>query len=166
MARPSWTNVTPTDVDVDSPGKTDTLFAAMNDNTAAGRILLFGVDIAEDTTTSGTPWDTVANSTFYLHIPNVGAYTGIDRKITLTVWVKTTSGDTGSYRIYNVTNSTAGDTITSASGLYVKVDLTLDIEAGWLGSEVTCRLEFYRSIGSTGTVYLRAEDMSTGRIEY
>ena len=101
MARPSWTNIAAADIDVDSPGKTDTVFGAMNDNTAAARISLFGVDISEDTSTAGS-FETVNSSTFHLYIPSLGDYTGIARKITLTVLVKVTSGDTGSYRIYNV----------------------------------------------------------------
>lgn len=164
MARPSWTNVASTDVDVDSPGDS-TLFSALNDNTAAARIHLFHVDIAEDTSTAAA-FESVANSTFYVYIPDLGDYSGIARKITLTAQTKVTSGDTGSFRIYNVTNSTAGDTLTSTATTYEDKDLTLDIDSGWKGTTINCRLEFYRSAGSSGPVYLQAPLSSTGRVEY
>ena len=165
MARPSWTNIASTDIDVDSPGKTDTVFGALNDNTAAARVSIFGVDIAEDTSTAAA-FETVANSTFKIHIPDLGDYTGIARKATLTVQVKGATGDTGSYRLYNVTNTTAGDTLTTTATSYEDKDLTLTIADGWKGTTIECRVEFYRSVGSTDTIYIYAPKSFTGRVEF
>lgn len=165
MARPAWTNIAATDIDVDSPGKTDTLFVALNNNTASARIALFGVDVPEDTSTAGA-METVANSSFSLYIPSLGDYTGIARKITLTVETKVASGDTGSFRMYNITNTTAGDTLTDTTTSYSDTELTLDIVDGWKGTTIDCRLEFYRSAGSTGAVSIQAPNSMTGRIEF
>jgi hypothetical protein len=164
MARPAWQNIPDTDVDIDSPGKTTDVFSNLRDDLEAVRLDVFGVNIAEDTHTGDTSWTAVTGGAFRIHVPDVADYTGIQRKIDLTVEGKVTANN-GLLRLYDVTNSTAGATLTTTSATYEDLVLTIDIAAGDKGTTQDYRVEF--SLSNSGdTVYCKAVNSFTGRLEF
>ena len=78
MARPTFVDIPDADVDVGSFGTEPDVFEPLRDNAAAVRVALFGVDIAEDTSTAAA-FEAINNSSFSVYIPDLADYTGIAR---------------------------------------------------------------------------------------
>jgi len=163
MARPTWNAIPDSDIDLDSPGKTQDVFQYIRDNISAARIIIFGVDLAEDTTSS-TSWDTHIGSA-YIHVPDVADYSGIQRVVYVPIEVKISGGATGSYRLKDLATSTVGGTETTTSATYEVVTLELDIDASWKGTDRTLKLEFQSSDGGE-VAFAKCEYRIDARMEY
>ena len=164
MARPAFVNVPLTDVDTDSPGKTTDVFKALRDNAAAVRIGIFGVDIAEDGTASGT-FQTVTGSEFNVELINVADYAGIVRKVILGIEGKVSGGATAEFRLFQITDSVAGTAVAKTDAAYVAFNIEIDVQTGWLGIAKQFRVEHRISSGA-GTVNTRAVKRFSGRYEF
>ena len=161
MARPAWTNIPLTKVDLDSLGETGNVFQALRDNARAARISLFGVDHAEFNHTGDTAWTNAGS--FWLMSPTVGDWTGIQRRVLLNVEGKITGGVTGEFRLVDITGATNGATKTTASATYVDLDLEVDIPAAAGNRQYKVEV---RTPNAGETVSTRALDHYTGRLEY
>ena len=151
MARPAHSNLPDTDLEQDDPGKTTTVFFKLRDNALAGRISPIGILLAEyDTVTGAFGANTYGEhiTEMPLRIPNVADYTGIQRLYRINLSVKTVSGATGTYRLKDQATTNTGSEDTSVSATYETISLTLNIDAGWIGTDRIILVEFKSSSGS------------------
>lgn len=160
----AYTNIANTTIDLDSVIKEDWVLD-MRDNIRACRVGIFGVDIVEDTSVSAS-YETVNNSTFYVRIPNLADYDGIQRKVELTVQLHCSTAATAYARLYDVTNAAAGAELTSTSTSYEDKLLTIDVDAGDAGAKLEYRIEFHTSTATTTTATIKAVDSMTGLVTY
>ncbi len=163
MALPTWTNIPDTDLDVGSPLKEDDVGQALRDNAIACRRWLQAHDFAEDTTTSGTASD-VTGSGVTIYIPDMADYTGIARQVKFAIEAKVTSGE-GEYQLYNATDTIEGTWVAVTATTYTWTELTISNAAATKGDNVNYKVRFRRSSG-TGTVYARATNSITLRIDF
>jgi hypothetical protein len=161
MARPAFVNIPVTKVDLDSLGEEGNVFQALRDNAAAVRISLFGVDFTEQSHTGDTNWTSAG--TFWLRAPNVGDYLGIQRRVLLLIEAKVTGGVTGEWRLRDATGAVDGATKTTSSATYVDLDLEVDIPINPGNRQYTVQ---FRTPSAGQTVFARAVDHYTGRLEY
>jgi hypothetical protein len=163
MALPAWVTIADADVSVGAFLKETVVMKPLRDNAAALRTDLYPVNIAE-TTTTGAAYGTVTGSEHKVFVRNLADYVGIDRKIRLEVEARATSGE-GRIRLYDVGSSTAGVEVVFTNTSYAWKSLELDVADGWKGTVRDLRVEFYRSSGA-GTIYARAVNAITGRVEF
>jgi hypothetical protein len=164
MARPTYVNIPDTDVDLDSPGKTNLVFKRMRDNINALRIQLIPLDITEKTTGSGT---FVSLVSFWVFIPNVADYTGIARRIVADFEVKVDSGaNTGTYRLKDSVSSDVSNEVTTTSTTYEFKNPVLTIDPAWLSGDGVSRLILLEGKVSAGTAYARSLAGASWFLEY
>ena len=161
MARPTWNNIPDADLDLDSPGKTQDVFEYLRDNAGAVRIAILGIYMGEETDNSASYVE--HTDTITLHIPDVADYTGIQRKVSVTVEVKVSAG-TGTFQLKDDATSTTGGEVTSTSTGYEDKTLTLDLDASWKGTDRTIIVQYKVSGGND--CYVKAGPRYDTWLEY
>ena len=163
MARPDWVNVTSGEVDLDSPGIED-VFTALKDNPAAMRVLSLFEDHADESH-SNTTWTNAAQS-MYLDIPDLADYTGIQRKLTVTL-EPYVSSNSGEYRLTDVSTGTNGTAVTgvvNSSYDGTEITLELDIDSTWKGTNRQFKIS--SQIFTSGEVHYRIDKRHDVVLEY
>lgn len=161
MARPPYTNIPTTDVDLDSPITEDEVIKAFRDNIDATRIELVATDFTEQTTTSGS-WVTL--SSFPLTIPDVEDYSGIQRKLSIWLAMRTDGVELGEVRLRDLATLNVGAAKTTTSGSYEPKQPTLDIDAAWKGTTRTFQIRGQVTGGAT--LRVKSEKSNGGFLEY
>jgi len=159
MARPAYTNLTDGQVDIDSP-ITETLLQALRDNAAAVRVQPIYFD------GSGVETSTGFTEAFdlYLTVPDIADYTGIQRRLTLSVEAYVNSG-AGQVRLRDKTNAVDGTAVdVTATGVGTFYEIAVDIAAGLEGTSVEFAVQGLISTASQITV--NATDSWAGFLEF
>lgn len=161
MARPTFNPIPDSDLNLDSPGKTQDVFEYLRDNAGAVRIAILGIYLAEETDTSASYQEHAG--TIVVHVPDVADYTGIQRLISVTIEVKVSAG-TGTFQLKDDASSNVSSEVTSTSTSYEDKTLTLDLDAGWKGTDRTIIVQYKVSGGND--VYVKAGPRYDTWLEY
>lgn len=161
MARPAYVDIATTATDTDSPADTD-LWDALRDNTDAARIHLFWVHFAEQTTTSSTP---TLKYTFKLYIPDLRDFSGVDRRITSDIEIKTDASGTAEVYLEDNVSGTAGATVLVNNTGYVDRTPNLAIDDVWVGTVRTIDV-YLAAQDNTNAAYMRSLNSAAWRLEY
>ena len=131
--RPTWTDITDGQVDIDSP-ITTTLMTALRDNAEAVRVQPIFYDSGGQLDETSTGFTT--QYTFDVGVPDIDDYTGIQRNLTIEVnaWVDANQGEVRIRDNTNAVNGTASTVTATASG--TRVSVPLDIAAAYAGTVV------------------------------
>lgn len=140
----TYTEITDSDIDVNSPLDTD-LFSAFRDNQRALRFSLFGYVFAEATNTS-TGYTTFATGDVF--VPDFGTYSGQTNTITVRFQGKISSGD-ANFRLQDSDSGNTGSEITVSQTTYLNSEVSIGVDASWYGTRRTLLLEGKSSAGGT-----------------
>lgn len=164
MARPTYIDIPDTDVDLDSPAKTDLFFKRVRDNINALRIQLIPINILEKSTNLGA-YDTLTSISLFL--PNVADYAGIARRI-VAVWDgKVSGGGNASYRLRDSASGDTSNVLSTTSATYVPLgpfDLTVD--PAWLSGDGVIRTFQIQAQTTAGTAFMEAPSRMSWYQEY
>lgn len=166
MARPAYTVVTDSMIDINSP-LDENLFQYLRDGIEASRICNLWMDEAEATTNVTAAGGAVLFS-MELFIPDVADYTGIQRKICGDIQCKLT-GSAGTplatFWLRDNATATDGGTVTTNSTSYVDLNPTLDLLAAWKGTKRT--IDVVGKINdAANSAEAKSEDNNAWYLEY
>lgn len=154
----SWTDISSSQVDIDSPVDT-TLMTALRNNSRALRTALFGVHFAE-TSVAATSFTDVVSTKVY--VPDLPDYTGLQRKLTVEIDAKVdAAGDEIQLQLSGF--GTTGTAVSVTSTTYGLVELSIDIGSSYAGSTEDVAIQ---GKAVTGSGKIRSLNLVTWRLEY
>jgi len=160
----AWIEIPDTDVDVGSYCREDLVFQRLRNNLRELRRGLFPWIFAEKSTTSAT-FVTLTGTSVELPIPNLGAYTGLVRKVRIVLDVKISGGGTGEYRLREAVSGNTGTAVTGITATsYTPQTLEIDIDASWLDTVRTFEVQARKLSG--GTAFAQAPNRIAGTVFY
>ena len=169
MSLPTWVAFVGTDVDVDSAAKEGTVLRRARDNIEATRFIFVPCAFEEKTTTNTSFEDMDAGDSgreaaeVNVPLPDIGASTGVVRRIILRIRARDTNSD-GEMRLIDIGSGNVGPAVAVDTPVNGNFEIELTVPIGWRDTLREIRIQG-RSI-SSGTMSASRFYSIAGRLEY